>query len=85
MHWTRSIARLLPALLSVMTLTACETIPATGTALLNIRSGEHEPTSGTDVVPCQALRLVSFSASQDSERTVREVREQNAVIEELCP
>ena len=69
MHWTRSTARLLPALLSVMTLTACETIPSTG----------------TDAVPCQALRLVSFSASQDSEQTVREVREQNAVIEELCP
>ena len=69
MPWMRLIGRRLLVLLSVTMLAACETTPATA----------------IDAVPCQALRLVSFSASGDSEQTVREVREQNAVIEELCP
>ena len=71
-HWTRSTARVLLVLLFSMTLAAC---PKTRTTAMPEAS----------FVPCAALKPISFSASQDTEITVRQIREYNAVLAELCP
>jgi hypothetical protein len=65
-----STVRALLVLLCAMTLTACATI--------------HRTAMPDQCVPCAALEVVSFSASGDTEQTVREIREQNAVIRKLC-
>lgn len=35
-------------------------------------------------IPCQALEPITYSASKDTPETVRQVREFNAVLRELC-
>lgn len=66
----QSTVRALLGLLCGMTLAACATT--------------HRTAMPEQCVPCAALQAVSFSASEDTEQTVREIREQNAVIRELC-
>lgn len=51
-------------------LAGCPTIPTTGT------SGEE-----IDRVVCASFKPISYSASQDSERTVAEIRAHNAALE----
>lgn len=68
--WMPSTVRAALVLACSMTLTACSPTLRTGTP---------------DSVPCAALEIVTFSADHDTEQTVREIREQNAVIRELCP
>lgn len=42
------------------------------------------PTIGTGI-PCQALEPITFSGMRDDPLTVRQIREFNAVLDELCP
>ena len=44
---------------------------------------EVTPTAATDV-NCLAWRVIVYS-SRDTEGTIRQVREHNAVMKELCP
>lgn len=69
-HSTLWIVLIVLAVMWITALTACA-----GTV----------PTATTDSVPCQALKEISFSAAGDTEQTIREVREFNAVYRELCP
>lgn len=66
----RYAARLMPAVLSAMILTACVTTRTTET-------GEAE-------VACSAFAPISFSATRDTAQTVREVREHNAAWHAVC-
>lgn len=68
-HSTRSTAARVLVMLCGTMLPACATTPTTAT-------------SG---VPCQVLTPLTFSQSGDTAETVRQIREQNAVIRELCP
>lgn len=58
-------------LLSITLLQGCETTPTTAIP--------------EQCVPCEVLEIVTFSGRDDTAETVRQVREQNAVIKELCP
>lgn len=71
MRWTPSTRLKLPVVLCSMMLTACETTQTTA-----MPSG---------CVPCAALTQVTFSASDDTEQTIQEIREQNAAIAAVCP
>lgn len=42
------------------------------------------PITATDRVACEAFKPISFSASQDSELTIRQVREFNAAWRAVC-
>lgn len=57
------------ALVSSMTLTACSTIPTTAI---------------DNSIPCVALEPITFSARDDTQETIRQVREFNAVYLAIC-
>lgn len=56
----------------LMILTACEMIPTTAI-------GEGDSTR----VACEVFGVITFSASQDTPETIREIREHNAAYESL--
>lgn len=61
-------------------LTACGTIPTIGTS-----SGESQETVGAVLTRvCTAWEVITFSAKEDSEATVRAVRELNVRRSVIC-
>lgn len=52
-------------------LTACQSMPT-------------QTTVTTDRVACQAFKLISYSAKNDTPETIQEVREHNAAYTAIC-
>ena len=57
--------------------------PLAGLLIILLTQCETTPTVVTDV-NCMAWRVIVYS-SADTEATIRQVREHNAVMKELCP
>lgn len=52
--------------------------------LLLVGCGAQPVVDGSGRVACQAFRPITYSASQDTPETVRQVREHNAAYRAVC-